>query len=67
MQTTLQGYRQIFALYDNRAAQAIVIILAGWALLWNALDQARAPFRSMVWSSERLSTDTTGTPHRALR
>ena len=45
MQTTLQGYRQIFALYDNRALQALVIILAGWALLWNALDQARAPFQ----------------------
>lgn len=45
MQTTLQGYRRIFALHDSRATQALVIILAGWALLWNALDQARAPFQ----------------------
>jgi hypothetical protein len=45
VQTTLQGYRRIFVLHDNRAAQALVVILAGWALLWSALNQARTPFR----------------------
>ena len=44
VQTSLQGYRQVLALHENRFVQAILAILAGWALLWGALDQARGPF-----------------------
>jgi hypothetical protein len=44
VQTTLPGYRQILALHESRAIQAIFVILAGWMLLWGALEQARGPF-----------------------
>jgi hypothetical protein len=45
VQTSLQGRWQVLTLHENRFVQAIFVILAGWTLLWGALDLARGPFR----------------------